>query len=70
MKLHQDKQMLYVRSMGKLLKVTAIFTDEAAANYYMENVRDEGVVAEFRPFIFMANLHDHGLSVKLDDKAA
>ena len=51
---------LYVRSMRKLLKVTAIFTDDDAANAYMATHRDEGVVAVMGEFILVANLHDHG----------
>jgi len=57
------EQSLYVRTMGKALRVTAIFTDMAACNAYLERHRDEGVVAEFAPFIFVAHLHDHGITI-------
>ena len=59
----KPEQMLYVRSMGKLLRITAIFSDVAEANKYMENHRDEGLVAEFAPFLLIANLYDPGLKV-------
>lgn len=51
---------LLIRSMGKSIRVTAIFTDLNEANTYMENHRDEGCIAEFAPFIFIANLYDNG----------
>lgn len=54
-----DTQTLYVRSMGKALRVTAIFTNVREANQYMET-RDEGVVAEFGPYILLAGLYDKG----------
>lgn len=50
---------LYIYSMGKRLRITAIFTDEDRANEYMAK-KDEGVVACFGSFIFMANLNDKG----------
>jgi uncharacterized membrane protein YecN with MAPEG domain len=58
-----DKQTLYVRSMGKALKVTAIFTNDAAANHHMERNRDEGVVAQFGEYILTANIYDHGVNI-------
>lgn len=61
-----DKQKLYIRSMGKMLRVTAVFTNDDKANAYMARHRDEGVVAVFEPLVFLASLHDHGTVVKLD----
>ena len=58
-----DKQTLYVRSMGKALKVTAIFLTDKAANLYMEKNRDEGVVAQFGHYILIANCYDHGTAI-------
>jgi hypothetical protein len=56
----KPEQTLYV--MGKALQVTAIFTDSEEANRYMET-REEGVVAEFGPYILLAHLHDKGISI-------
>lgn len=60
--MREGQELLYLYSMGKRLRVTAIFTDEAEANNYMEksNLR-EGVIAEVKPFIFLANLNDRGI---------
>lgn len=57
-----ETEMLYVRSMGKALRVTAIFTNDDAANARMAKV-DEGVVAVFGPFVLLANLHDKGIKI-------
>jgi len=62
MKLNKH-QVLYVRSMRKLLRVTAIFTDDDEANAYMTKHREEAVVAVMAPFILIADVHDHGLEV-------
>jgi len=62
MKLKPEQQ-LYVRSMGKALRVTAIFTVDSEANAYMERNKDEGVVAEFAPFILIANIYDCGIDI-------
>lgn len=60
MKMRSD-QILYIYSMGKRLRVTALFFSDTLANQYLENHSDEGVVAVFEPFIFIANLHDRGM---------
>lgn len=51
---------LFIASMGKKLRVTAIFTDDEAANSHMAR-SDDAVIAVFGPFIFLANKYDHGL---------
>lgn len=72
-----DVQTLYVRSMGKALKVTAIFTDVDKCNEYMESSagKDCGVVAEFKPhgsdrdqttFILCAKMYDKGVTIAED----
>ena len=48
--------------MGKLLLTTAIFTDRDEANKYMNNNKDEGVIAVYGNLIFLANLYDHGVN--------
>lgn len=50
-------QKVYVRSMGKLLEVTAIFTDDKKANKYQENNKDQGVIACYGDAVFIANLY-------------
>ena len=54
---------LYIRSMGKALRVTAIFQDVDEANKYMEQNKDEGVVAEFNGMVLLADLYDHGAEI-------
>lgn len=63
MKLKRPEQSLYVRSMGKALAVTAIYTDDDAANDHMMKNRDDAVVAVFGPFIFLASRHDKGTPI-------
>lgn len=65
MKLNSE-QRLYVRSMRKALSVTAIFTDDAAANAFMEKNRDDAVVAVFGNFIFLAKVWDKGETIQGD----
>ena len=65
MRLKPATDFIYVRSMGKLLRVTAMFTDTDKANAYMAGA-DEGVVACFGPYILLANLYDKGEVVKTD----
>lgn len=62
MKLTGEHQM-YLRSMGKLFRITAIFTSDAEANAYMAKHPDEGLIAEFKPYRYIANLYDSGLKV-------
>lgn len=64
----KPEQTLYVRSMGKALKVTAMFTSVDETNEYLASSagKDQGVVAEFPPFVFVANLYDKGVQIKGD----
>ena len=59
----KEKTELYMRSMGKALKVTSIFTTVDSTNAYLETHRDEGVVAEADGLIFCANTYDHGVEI-------
>lgn len=59
-----DHQAIYVRSMGKALRVTAMFTDVAEANQYMEKNLDDGVIAEYGGVIFLANVYDTGVKIE------
>ncbi len=52
-------QELKIHSMGKIIAVTAIFHSDDDANRYLVLHRDEGVIAEFKPYIFIANLYDN-----------
>ena len=60
-----EHQQMYVRSMGKLLLVTALFTDDDAANRWMERNPDHGVIAVYGDVVFLAHLHDKGLEVNV-----
>jgi hypothetical protein len=51
-------QLLYVGSLGKAVRVTAIFTSVQDSNGYLAAHSDEGVVAEFGPYVFIANNQD------------
>lgn len=56
-----ETEKLYIRSMGKLLRITAAFTNDDEANAYMSRHRDEGVVCVTRSgLILLANLYDKG----------
>ncbi len=59
MKMKPEQNML-IKSMGKLLKITAIFHNVNEANKYLEKHKDEGVIACYDPYIFIANLYDKG----------
>lgn len=63
MKLKDDTEFLYVRSMGKLLRVTAVFTSDQEANSFMAKNNSQGIVACFGPYILLANVYDTGLQV-------
>lgn len=51
---------LFVYSMGKRLRVTAICSTNEEANLHMEKHGDETVIAVFGPFVFLANKYDKG----------
>ncbi len=52
---------LHMYSMGKRLRVTAIFTDIDEANKHMNNT-DDAVIACFGGFIICANQYDKGVT--------
>lgn len=51
---------LYIYSMGKRLRVTAVFSDDESANAHMARHSDDAVIACFGQFVFLANKYDHG----------
>lgn len=51
---------VYVRSMGKLLRVTAIATTPEEANAEMERDSHAAVIACFDDLIFLADKYDKG----------
>lgn len=63
MKLKTETEFLYVRSMGKLLRVTAMFDNDADANKFMAKNDGHSVVACFGPYVLLANVYDTGLQV-------
>jgi len=65
MKLNENQKM-YIRSMGKALKVTGIFTDVDKTNKFC-NGTNNGVVAEFGKFIFTADMGDKGVCISSID---
>jgi hypothetical protein len=58
---------LYIRSMGKLLRVTAIFDTVQAANLHMQRHREQAVVAEIGTVILLADVHDRGLALPQEE---
>lgn len=56
----KDEEKLYIRTMGKALRVTAVFTSDEEANDYMSKNNDEGVVAVFDNSVYLANVYDKG----------
>jgi len=53
------KENLIIRSMGKSLRVTAIFDNDDDANKHMEKTED-AVIAVVGPYVFLANKYDKG----------
>jgi hypothetical protein len=67
----KDEHHLYIRSMGKALRVTAWFTDDDAANAWMERNSGHGVVAVLDGLILVANIYDQGHPIpRYDFKSA
>lgn len=60
----KDTEKLYVRSMGKALRVTAIFTNDDDANSFMERNHDDAVVACIAGLVFLAKKYDHGAKIQ------
>jgi hypothetical protein len=59
-----SNQSLYVRSMGKLLRVTAIFDNDDDANRHMaQSGNNDAVVAVFGKLVLLADVYDQGLAV-------
>ncbi len=60
--------LLYVRSMGKLLKVTAITPDAKTANEWMEKHDDDALMAELPDgTCLMGNRYDKGQKVSFTE---
>ena len=58
-----SQQTLYIRSMGKALRVLSICTDVAEANDEMERHDALAVIAEFNGLIFLADRYDSGTAI-------
>lgn len=52
---------LLIRSMGKSLKIIAIATSDDEANDYMRKHDNAAVIAQFGPFVLMADKYDRGI---------
>lgn len=53
---------LYIRSMGKSLRIIAIATSDDEANAFMEHNDGAAVIACFGPFVLMADKYDRGMT--------
>ena len=51
----KENEHLWLYSMGKRFRITAIFTEIEQANDYMATHPDAACIAEFKPFVFLAN---------------
>lgn len=60
---------LYVYSMGKRLRVLAVFDNDASANEYMGRNDRAAVVACFGPFVFLADKYDNGANAEVANGA-
>ena len=59
---------IYIGSMGKALRVTAVFADDDSANRHMEKTSNEdAVVAVFGNLVILADVHDNGVPMSPDD---
>jgi hypothetical protein len=54
---------LYVRSMGRMLKITGVFTDVDAANRHMERTNDALVAETPSGLLLLADKNDQGAKV-------
>ena len=54
------QETIYINSMGKRLKLTAIFDNDVDANKHMEKT-DDAVVAVFGKYVLLANRYDKGI---------
>ncbi len=51
----KQDEILWLCSMGKKFRVTAIFTTDQAANEHMRKHDDQACIASFGPFVILAN---------------
>ena len=59
--INDSETKLFVRSMGKMLRVTAMFTDDDDANEHMAKPgNDDAVVAVSGNLVILADAHDKG----------
>lgn len=60
-----DTEKLYIRSMGKALRVTAIFATDDEANEFMARPgNDDAVVGVFGGLVMLANKYDRGVKIE------
>ena len=58
---NRDNSALYIRSMGKMLRVTAIFTKNEDANRHTAKPGNtDAVVAVSGSLVILADVHDKG----------
>jgi hypothetical protein len=59
-----DQQPFFIHTMGRSVRVTAIFTDEAAANAFMAQTPGHGVIDVYGPYIFLASVYAKGTELR------
>lgn len=57
-------QILYAQVFGKAIRVTAVFTDDATANGYMEEHPGEGLLEVMQDLRLIAKMDDKGVAIK------
>jgi hypothetical protein len=60
---NRDAVALYVRSMGKIIRVTAIFDNDAEANAHMAKHSEAACVAVSGSLVMLADKYDPGIRV-------
>jgi len=61
---NRDNCTLFARSMGKALKITAIYDNDNDANYHMSRAgNNDAVICVSGNLVFLADVHDKGLKI-------
>lgn len=56
----KSDEQVFIHSMGKRLRLTAIAVGDEAANRHMAKNTDDAVIACFGPLVLMADRHNNG----------
>ena len=62
----QPHESLYIRVLGRMVRVHAICATDAVANEYMKYMANMACIAEFGGLVFLADKNDEGIKVPPD----